>query len=308
MFDILSFANHFGLKTHYASTTAVKREFSVIEVDRPGLEMTGFLEYHQKSRLVLVGKKETAYLAHMSYENAYKAFLNICSDETPGIIICHDLNCPKVILDAAKKKDCAVFGTEIETSAFEADALNYLCERLAPHTSIHGNLLRIFDEGVLLIGDSGIGKSEVCLDLIKRGHTLVADDRVDISNVRNQLIGETPEIIYGMMEVRGIGVVDVGRTFGINSLRKKSTIKYCINLIKFDPKTVKLDRLGTKAKYKTILDLPIQEIVIPVSPGRSIAEVIEVAITNLKLKESGYDSAYEFEKRLTEFRNRKRDK
>jgi HPr kinase/phosphorylase len=307
MFDILSFANHFGLKTYYTSVKASKRVFTVIEVDRPGLEMAGFFEYHQKSRLVLIGKKEVSYLAHMTYENAYEVFLNICGDETPGLIICHDVQCPKVIIDAAKAKDCSVYGTEAETSTFEADALNYLCEKLAPHISIHANCLRIFDEGVLIIGDSGIGKSEVSLDLIKRGHTFVADDRVEISNVRNQLIAEAPEIIYGMMEVRGVGIIDITRTFSINSLKKRSTIKYIINLIHFDP-SKPVDRLGNQIQYKEILNVPIQEIVIPVSPGRSIAEVIEVAITNLKLKEYGFDSAYELEKKLTEFRNRKKDK
>jgi HPr kinase/phosphorylase len=298
----MQLSNHFGLKTYFSSVSSLKRKIKVIEVDRPGLEMTGFFEYHQKSRLVLIGKKEIAYLDHMEHSQALKVLEQICSEETPGLIVCHDMPCPPVILEAAKKKDCAVFGTEIETSAFEADALNYLSEQLAPTTSLHGNLLEIFGEGVLLLGASGIGKSEVCLDLIKRGHTLVADDKVDIRNVRNHLEGTSPEVIYGMMEVRGIGIINVPRMFGINALTNKTTIRYCINLVPFSA-SLPVDRIGNSTDQTTILDIKIPCVTLPVSPGRSMAEVIEVAVTNFKLKAYGYDSAYQFEKKLEEFRS-----
>ncbi len=301
---ILDLANHFNLKPLFASATSLQKEIKVCEVDRPGLEMTGFFEYHQKQRLVLIGKKELAYLSHMSYEDAYKVFLEIADKETPGLVICHDIECPGVIIAACMVKDTSVFTTKIETSAFEADALNYLSERLAPLVSIHANLMEIFGVGVLIQGDSGIGKSEVSLDLIKRGHSLVADDKVDIKRVRDTLEGSSPEIIYGMMECRGIGVISVSHMFGINALRRKVLISYCLNLVKLDSNT-NFERLGN-LKNETIdfLGVNIPVVTLPVSPGRSMAEVIEVAVTNLKLKAAGVDTANEFVKRLDEFRKK----
>lgn len=301
--SLLDVVNRFNLHVVFASATSLSRNVTSVEVDRPGLEMTGYFEFHRKTRLVLIGRKEMSYLERMSYEQAYEVFLKICSLETPGIVICHGLDCPGVIIAAAMKNNCSVFTTKTDTSEFQADVLNYLSEKLAPLTSIHANLLEIFGEGVLMIGDSGIGKSEVCLDLIKRGQTLVADDKVEIRNVRGLLEGQAPEIIYGVMECRGIGIVDVVHTFGINSLKRKVRIKYCIDLVKFDPK-VNFDRLGSDEKT-SYLGVEIPYVKLPVSPGRSVAEVVEVAVTNLKLKEYGFDSRKEFEKRLDDFRKGK---
>ncbi len=301
---ILDLANHFNLKPVFASASSLSKPIQVIEVDRPGLEMAGFFEYHQKKRLVLLGRKELAYLKTMSYEKAYQTFLTICDELTPGIVVCHQLECPGVVIAAAMAKNCAVFETSIETSVFEADALNYLSEMLAPCLSIHANLMEIFSEGVLMLGDSGIGKSEVSLDLIKRGHCLVADDKVDIRRVRDSLDGSSPEIIYGLMECRGIGIIDVGRMFGINAIKKRVKIKYCIDLVRFDPK-IGFDRLGNQNSEIEYLGVKIPFVKLPVSPGRSIAEVIEVAITNLKLKEAGIDTVKEFEKKLRNFQTKK---
>lgn len=302
MCTIYKLANHFGLKQFYISKTSIKRSINVIEVDRPGLEMTGFFEYHQKDRLILLGRKEEAYLKNMSYEEARKVFLEIINKETPGVIICHGVNCPEVIYEVAKIHDCAIYGTELGTSEFEADALTYLSEQLAPKTSIHGNLLEVFGEGVLLIGPSGIGKSEVCLDLIKKGHRLVSDDKVEVRFIRDKLVGSAPSIIYGMMEVRGIGFIDVPRMFGINSLEKRTKIKYCVKLVPYDAK-LPIDRLGLSTECYEILGTKIPLVTLPVSPARSMSEIIEVAVTNFKLKEYGYDTAANFERRLSEFRN-----
>jgi HPr kinase/phosphorylase len=298
---IADLAADFNLTPVQVSPEAAKKPITVIEVDRPGLEMAGFFEYHQKSRLVLIGKKETAYLAHMSEQAAYQAFLTICAEETPGIIVCHGLECPAVISKAAAQKNCAVYATQVETSAFEADALNYLSEQLAPRTSVHGNLIDIFGDGILILGDSGIGKSEVSLDLIKRGHVLIADDKVEILNVRGRLEGSAPDITYGMMEVRGIGIIDVPRMFGINSVKRKAHIKYCIDLKAFDP-AQPVDRLGNMNQKIDFLGIKVPYVMLPVSPGRSMAEVIEAAVTNFHLKEYGFDSTAEFEKRMGEMR------
>lgn len=300
---IKDLADHFGLKPVYTSPKSEAKAINVIEVDRPGLELAGFFEYHQKSRLVLIGKKEMAYLAHMLPEASYQAFLAICAEETPGLIFCHGVEVPSTVIKAAQKKDCAIYSSPVDTSEFEADALNYLSEQLAPRTSVHANLLEIFGAGCLLIGDSGIGKSEVSLDLIKRGHTLVADDKVDILNVRNRLEGSAPELIYGMMEVRGIGIIDVPHMFGINSLKRKAHIRYCLDLRAYNP-SEPVDRLGNSGQTIEYLGIKIPYVMLPVSPGRSMAEVIEVAVTNFKLKDFGFDSSSEFEEKMTEARNK----
>lgn len=308
-------ASFFHLEAVCSSPTSIDKQIKVIEVDRPGLEMAGFFEYHQKSRLVLIGKKEIAYLQHMTEADAYHVFLSICSEETPGVIICHGLKCPPVIIQAAQHNDCAVFVTNVETSAFEADALNYLSEMLAPRTSVHANLLEIFGTGVLILGESGIGKSEVSLDLIKRGHILISDDKVDILNVRDRLEGSSPEMTYGMMEVRGIGIIDVARMFGINCVRRKSDIKYCFDLVPLEKANSNLDRIGNEVKTIEYVGVKVPYLKLPVSPGRSMAEVIEVAVTNLRLKENGFDSAREFLSRMdaaraqaqSEMENNKKD-
>lgn len=290
-------AENFGLVTVVSSPKSISKKISVIEVDRPGLELAGFYEYHQKTRLVLIGKKELAFISHMQSFSAYQAILQICAPETPGIVICHGLPCPEEIKRAAEKKDCAVFQTLEDTSTFEADVLNFLSEKLAPKTSIHANLMEIFGCGTLMIGDSGIGKSEVSLDLLKRGHVLVSDDKVEILNVRNKLEGSSPAITFGMMEVRGIGIIDVSRMFGINAVKRKSQITYCVDMRLFNPKEV-VDRLGSTSKTIEYLGVKVPYVKLPVSSGRSMAELVEIAITNFKLKDSGFDSAREFERRM----------
>ena len=304
MCSIITFANHFGLKQYYISEHSINHNINIPEVDRPGLELTGFFEHHQKDRLILLGKKELTYINSLEYEQAYKVMLELCNEEVPGIVVCHDLECPKAVMDAAIKNDVAVFGTEIDTSVFEADALYYLSEVLAKKTSLHANLLQIFGQGCLLIGPSGIGKSEISLELIRKGHCLVADDRVDIADVRGKLIGTCPETIYGMMEVRGIGIINVSRMFGVNSLTKRSHIRLLINLVPFNTE-IPLERIGMKTDHYEILNESIPLIRLPVSAARSMAEIIETAVTNFKLKDDGYDTGYEFQKRLLEIQERR---
>lgn len=300
-------ARQFDLTVVQGDDAALSRPLHVIEVDRPGLEMTGFFEYHQRSRLVVLGNKEFAYLKTMTPEQIYSAFVQICSEETPGLVVCHGRgdSVPEEIKKAASRKDCPILSTEEDTAVFEADVLNWLSEKLAPHTSIHANLMEIFGAGTLIMGDSGIGKSEIALDLIKKGHILVSDDKVEIRNVRGRLEGSSPDITYGMMEVRGIGLINVPRMFGINSIKRKSHIRYCIDLRQFDPADPIVDRTGQKNETIDYLGVKIPYARLLVSSGRSMFELIEVAVTNFKLKESGYDSLAEFEKVMDEARQKK---
>lgn len=298
--------NVFSLTPVYTTLTSLKRQIRVVEVDRPGLEMTGFYRYHQKLRLVVLGNKEFAYLKTMTSEAIYKAFLNICSEETPGLVVCHNIKeVPEEIVRVAKKRDCSILLSSEDTSAFEADVLNYLSEKLAPRTSLHADLMDIYGAGTVIMGDSGIGKSEIALDLIKRGHVLISDDKVDVLNVRGKLEGFSPEITYGMMEVRGIGLINVPHMFGINSVKRSTRIHYCLDLRNFNPED-RIDRIGDANQTVEYLGVKIPYAKLPVSPGRSMAEIVEVAVTNFKLKENGYDSVQEFMHKMDEEREKAR--
>ena len=185
------------------------------------------------------------------------------------------------------------------------DMVNYLTDELAPQTSIHGTLLDIFSTGVVITGESGIGKSETALELVKKGHHLVSDDRVDISFVRNKLIGRAPELLHNMIEVRGIGIIDCSKMFGINAIADQMPIDLVFKLVRMNS-LEDLERLGTTATSFDILGQKVTMITIPVSGARSICDIIEVAVTNFKLKKTGYDSTYEFEERLNELLRRGR--
>lgn len=303
---MMEVAAHFGLKTLVGSTKALNRPITVAETDRPGIEIMGFFKDHEFPRISLIGNKEMSVIKSMPYDQLLKNFEFLCNPKCPGIIICQDLPCPKALMDAATANDFPLFSATQGTSPLSYDILEYLSYRLAPHTELHACFLEVYGMGTLLVGESGIGKSEISLDLIKRGHRLVADDMVDISLVRGTLIGKCPPVLSGMMEVRGIGVIDVGRMFGINSMKSSSTIDCAINLVAFD-KNRPLERLGMRNDHIEILGVKRPLVELPVSAARSMAQIIETAVTNIKLKDYGYDSSYEFQKRFMELGRKARE-
>ena len=307
--SVYEYANHFGLVVLSGYQKLKEKKITQVPTIRPGFELSGYFEATVRSRIVMLGKKELKFIeSHDSNkETLLKAYDYLTSEECPCIIICRGLECPKELLDIAKKKDFPILLTSMATSQLNVSSYAYLQEVLAPTTSKHASLVEIYSMGVLIIGESGIGKSETTLELIKKGHKLVADDRVNITNVRGELIGEAPELISGVMEVRGIGIIDVSRIFGINSLLKKKKISYAINLVAFNREDP-YDRLGNSIKYLEILGHNIPMLNLPVSGARSMAEIIEVAVTNLKLKEEGFDSTFEFENRMNELLTRKKMK
>ena len=299
MVTVMGMAAHFGLKTLVGSTKALEKQITVVATDRPGIEIMGFFKDHEFARVSLIGNKEMAVIKSLPSATLYKNFKLLCDPTSPGVIICQGLACPPELYRAAKENDCPLFSSTMGTSQLSYELLDYLGYKLAPHTDLHACLLEIYGMGLLLLGESGIGKSEISLDLIKRGHRLVADDMVNISLVRGQLIGKAPDVLQGMMEVRGIGVIDVGRMFGINSLKSSTEIDCAINLVPFD-KSQPMERLGVRNDHIEILGAKRPLIELPVSAARSMAQIIETAVTNIKLKEYGYDSSYEFQKRFME--------
>ena len=304
MFTNLDLANHFAFRILNGDLKALHREILVQELDRPGLQLMGHFSCHQKDRIMLIGNKELSIFKELDNDKLYKNCLKLCNKNSPCIIVCQNANCPEPLLNAAKKNNFPIFQTSAETTDLMSDIYIYLSEVLAPKTSIHGCLLNIYGIGVLLLGESGIGKSEISLELIKKGHRLIADDRVNIASVRGKLIGTCPEQILGVMEVRGIGIIDIARMYGINSLEKRVDIKLAISLNKFE-ENLKIDRLGMKTEKLEILSNSVPLIKLPVSAARNISEIIETAVTNFKLKDDGYDTAYEFTKRLAAIQTQK---
>lgn len=306
MLTSLELANHFGFKIINGDVNALARPVLVAELDRPGLELLGLFQFHEKDRIILIGNKEMALIKDSDPEKIYHNCLTIFSNECPAVVITHDNACPDSVMKAARETNVPLFSCNQDTSELSSSMYIYLSEALAPRTALHACLLEIYGVGVLLMGESGIGKSEISLELIRKGHRLVADDRVDIADVRGKLIGTCPETIYGMMEVRGIGIINVSRMFGINSLAKRSHINLIINLVQFN-NDEPMERIGMKTNHYDILNESIPLIKLPVSAARSMAEIIETAVTNFKLKDDGYDTGYEFQKRLLEIQGRRQE-
>lgn len=299
LLTIFEFANHFGLIWLNGDKNAMQRKIHEKNINRPGLELAGFFDYPISKRLIFIGNKEIAYISSMSEENLIKSMNFLMTDECPGIVICRGNKCPSIILKMAREKNFPLFMTSRRTSDLIFDSTTYLDETLAPQISIHGTFVEVFSTGIILLGESGIGKSETALELVKKGHRLVSDDRVDISLIRGELIGKTPDLLVNMMEVRGVGIIDISKMYGINKIITEHQVDLFINLVPFNAEN-DVERLGNKTHYKEVLGLNVPLITIPVSGARSVSDIIEVAVTNFKLKKNGYDSTYEFEERLNE--------
>lgn len=296
---IFEYANHFGLIWVNGDVEAMNRPITSKSVNRPGLELAGYFDYPISTRLILLGNKECSYINKMKPKDLEASLDFLMDEKSPGLVVCGQDTIHPTILKLAKKKNFPVFSSTRKTSELLIDSVMYLDEALSPSTSIHGTLVDIFSTGVVLMGGSGIGKSETALELIKRGHHLVSDDRVDINYIRGKLIGKAPSLLVNMMEVRGIGIIDVSKMFGVNTVIPSKSIELVIKLVHLEDDN-EIERLGTTSKYKEILNQRVPLITIPVTGARSVSEIVEVAVTNFKLKKSGYDSTYQFEERMNE--------
>ena len=282
-------------------------EAASAELNRPGLQFAGYYQYFAYGRPQVIGKVEMGYLDEMDDALRLERLRQFFSYSIPCIIICRGMRPPDEMVALAVEHDVPIYGTEWVTTRFFVNAINYLSHELAPRSTVHGVLMDVYGIGVMLTGDSGVGKSEAALELIKRGHQLVADDVVDIRRVNeNRLTGEAPETIRHFMEIRGIGIIDIRAMFGIGSVQLSKSIDMVIHLELWQEKK-SYDRLGMNDTYTTIMGVRVPEIVLPVRPGRNLAVVIEVAARNLSLKMSGYSAAKELDRRLNAMINNKQD-
>lgn len=290
-------------KFHYQLVTgdeeSLCRPITLPDINRSGLELAGYFTSSQVNRLVLIGGKEYRYIEdEMDEVNQRRAFEFLTNEKTPCIILTNGNPCPQVLKEIAERKNFPVFQTDQRTSSVVVNVTNYLDEILAPSQILHAELVRIYGVGVLITGASGMGKSEIVLDLVKRGHQLVADDRVDIYRIHNTLIGRTAQLIEGFMELRGVGIIDVKRMYGITSVADSAEINFEISLEHFD-QNADYDRLGLEDKtYTEYLGIQILHMNIPVTYGRPMATIIETAVTNFLLLREGFDSSKEFEERV----------
>jgi HPr kinase/phosphorylase len=289
---------HFNLEL-VAGKDGIHREITTSDISRPGIEMTGYFKYYPKERLQLIGKTEMAYFMELSDADKRDRAINLCTDITPGIVISRGMDIPEAIVEAANDSGVPILHSPRKTTRVISRLTNYLETKFAPFTAIHGVLVDIYGVGVLITGQSGVGKSETALELVKRGHRLVADDSVEIRQEDyDSLVGNSPPLIEHLLEIRGLGIINVMTLFGAGSVRSHKKISLIINLEIWDQKK-QYDRLGLDEDKMRIMEVDIPKATIPVRPGRNLAVIIEVAAMNFRLKRMGVNAAEEFSERLT---------
>ena len=287
------------LKVVYGNKELLAKAITTADISRPGLEMTGYFDYYSPERLQLVGMKEWSYLKTMTDYNRYSVFANMFKAETPAVIVARGLEIPEEMLRAAKENGVAVLQGRNGTSSLSGDMSWYLNSQLAERTSVHGVLVDIYGMGVLIQGDSGIGKSETGLELVKRGHRLVADDRVDVyAKDEETLWGKPAEILRHLLEIRGVGIIDVMSLYGASAVRNSSQVQLAIYLENFEDGKI-FDRLGNGNEEIELQGVKIPRVRIPVKTGRNVSVVIEAAAMNYRAKQMGFDATKTFEDRLT---------
>ena len=274
-------------------STKTEWDIRTPDLNRPGMQFCGFYEFFAFERPQLIGKVEMAYLERKTPEERKTILDQYFTFPVPCIIICRSLTPPDELLSAAASHDVPVYSSSLVTSKFTALAINYLNRCLAPHITRHGVLLDVYGVGVLLTGKSGVGKSEAALELIKRGHQLVADDVVDICRISDErLIGTCPERVRHLMEIRGIGVIDVQAMFGIGAVSFSKSIDLIMELVTAD-ENEPCDRIGLSENTVEILGVSVPCQTVPIKPGRNLAIIVEVASRNHSLKRTGFNAAHE---------------
>ena len=270
------------------------------DVKRTGLPLAGYFEYFPYERIQIIGKTEYTYFQNISKKEREEVLDKFFSYEIPVLIVTRGLEVDKDIIKKAKKYQRIVLSSKSNTTRFINRLSNYLDSKLAPHVTIHGVLVDVYGIGVLIKGESSIGKSETALELIQKGHRLVADDAVEIRKVdESRLVGQAPELLKHYMEIRGIGIIDVKSLYGVGAIKNQKAIDLVIELENWNQKKY-YDRLGLDREYEEILGKEIEKLVIPVKPGRNTSMIIEVAAMNFRQKGMGIDAAKEFTEKLSQ--------
>lgn len=276
----------------------INRPIITSDLSRPGIEMAGFFTYYPQERVQLLGKTEISFFLQLSDQEKRHRMDELCTDVTPAIILTREMEAPPELIEASNRDGVPVLRSPLKTTRLSSHLTNFLEGKLAPTTAVHGVLVDIYGVGVLIIGKSGVGKSETALELVKRGHRLVADDCVEIRQEdQDTLIGSAPELIEHLLEIRGLGIINVMTLFGAGAVRSFKRITLVINLELWD-QNKQYDRLGLEEDKMRIIDTDITKLTVPVRPGRNLSVIIEVAAMNHRLKRMGVNAAEQFTNKL----------
>ena len=290
----------FNIETIYLPDLPENIEVSCARVNRPGLQFVGFYDHFEGDRMQIIGTVENLFISQLGEEERRRRMEDFFRARPVGVIVTSSIEIDPETIEIAEKYGVPLLRTSERTSEFMAALIAYLNVELGPRITRHGVLVEVYGEGILLLGDSGIGKSETAIELVKRGHRLIADDAVEIKKVSaTTLVGRAPEIIRHYVELRGVGIVDVRRLFGMGAVKETEKIDLVINLENWQQGKM-YDRLGLEASTVDILGIKVPSIELPVCPGRNLSVVIEVAAMNNRQKRMGYNTAEEFNKRLME--------
>ena len=290
--------SQFDLKIAWRSTDYEKIQITVADVARPGLQIAGYFDHFEPMRLQVIGNVESSYLDKMTAAERTLVYDKLFSYKIPALIAARGLVPGSECLEMAKKHNITVLQWNGSTSSIVSSIIAYLNRELAPQITRHGVLMEIYGEGVLLIGESGIGKSETAVELIKRGHRLIADDAVEIKRVgSSSLIGSAPALIRNYIELRGIGIINVLNLYGAGAVKDSTTIDLVANIVPWDTTKV-YDRLGLEDHYYELLGIQLPLNTIPVTPGRNLAVILEVAAMNNRQRRMGYNAAQEFTEQI----------
>lgn len=284
----------FDLTVEFASTDYDFIRLTVEDVSRPGIQLAGFFDHFDPMRLQVLGNVEMSYLARLSDDARASILDRLFSYKFPALLITRNIVPNPQCIEMAKKHNVTLLRATDPTSTMVSAIITYLKSALAPRVTRHGVLMEIYGEGVLLTGESGIGKSEAAVELLKRGHRLISDDAVEIKKISgNSLIGTAPELIRDYVELRGIGIVNVAKLFGMGAVKIDNTIDLVVNIVPWNTHEV-YDRLGLEDQYTEILGVKIPMNTIPITPGRNLAVILEVAAMNNRQRKFGYNPAREF--------------
>ena len=283
-----------------AGAEGLERQIDKSDISRPGLEMAGFFNFYPADRVQLLGKTELAFFARLEPEVRIERMGKLCSSVTPAVVVAHGVDVPVELIAAAEEAQIPVFKTTTPTTRFSGMLTNYPEGRLAPMTTLHGVLVDVYGIGVLITGKSGVGKSETALELVKRGHRLVADDLVEIREVaQNVLIGNSPPLIEHMLEIRGVGIIDIMNLFGASAVKSDKRILIVVSLELWDQEKM-YERLGLDEEKMKIMNSELTKLTVPVRPGRNISVIIEVAAMDYRMKRLGINAAQDFANKLSD--------
>ena len=290
----------FRMQVTYAATDYDAICLTVEDVSRPGLQLTGYMDHFEPMRLQVIGNVEASYLEKLTPQQREITFDRLFSYKIPALVIARSIAPSRECMAMAKKHNVTILSSHEATSTVVSAIISYLKAALAPTITRHGVLMEVHGEGLLLVGESGIGKSEVAMELIKRGHRLIADDAVEIRKIAtNRLVGTAPESIRNYIELRGVGIINAAKLFGMGSVKEENEINLVVNIVPWNTQKTS-DRLGLEQQHMEILDVLLPMNTVPTTPGRNMAVILEVAAINNRQRRMGYNAALEFMEQMNQ--------